>query len=98
MKTPTITVVLAYAPLGKPMYRDLQLPPGSTVGDAIRACGLLALCPEIDMTRNRVGIFGRLAQLDTPLRDGDRVEIYRPLNADPKEVRRRRAASGKRRA
>jgi len=98
MKTPTITVVLAYAPLGKPMYRDLQLPPGSTVGDAIRACGLLAQCSETGVNGNRVGIFGRLAQLATPLRDGDRVEIYYPLNADPKEVRRRRAASGKRRA
>ena len=98
MKTPTITVVLAYAPLGKPMYRDLQLPPGSTVGDAIRAYGALAQYIEAGMNCNRVGIFGRLAQLDTLLRDGDRVEIYRPLNADPKEVRRRRAASGKRQA
>ena len=98
MKTPTITVVIAYTPPGKPIYRDLQLPKGSTVGEAIRACGLLAQCTEIDMNCNRVGIFGRLAQLDTPLRDGDRVEIYRPLNADPKQVRRRRAASAKRRA
>lgn len=98
MKTPTILVGVAYAPPGKPMHRDLRLPAGSTVGDAIRACGLLALCPEIDMTRNRVGIFGRLVQLDSPLRDGDRVEIYRPLTAEPKDMRRRRAASGKKRA
>ena len=98
MKTPTILVGVAYAPPGKPMHRDLRLPSGSTVGDAIQACGLFAQCPQIDMNRNRVGIFGRLAQLDTPLRNGDRVEIYRPLNADPKEVRRRRAASGKKRA
>ena len=83
---------------GHPMHRQLRLPSGSTVGDAIRACGLLAQRNEIDMNRNRVGIFGRLVQLDSPLRDGDRVEIYRPLNADPKEVRRRRAASGKKRA
>jgi len=95
MKTATILVEVAYAPPGKPMHRHLRVASGSTVGDAIHASGLLARCPEIDMNRNRVGIFGRLAQLDTPLRNGDRVEIYRPLRADPKEARRRRAASGK---
>ena len=98
MKAPTILVWVVYAPPGEPMHRHLYLAPGSTVGEAIRASGLLAQCPEIDMNRNRVGIFGRLAQLDTPLQDGDRVEIYRPLNTDPKEARRRRAASAKRRA
>ena len=97
MKAPTILVGVAYAPPGNPMHRHLRLASGSTVGDAIRACGLLAQCPEIDMNRNRVGIFGRLVQLESPLRNGDRVEIYRPLHADPKEVRRRRAASGKKR-
>jgi len=98
LKTPTILVGVAYAAPGKPMQWHLRLPPGSTVGDAIRACRVLAQYPEIDINRNRVGIFGRLVQIDSPLRDGDRVEIYRPLNADPKEVRRRRAASGKKRA
>ena len=98
MKTPTIRVEVAYAQPGRPVLRTLHLAPGSTIGAAIGACGLLAQCPEIDMNRNRVGIFGRLAQLDTPLRDGDRVEIYLPLRVDPKEVRRRRAAAAKRRA
>lgn len=98
MKTPTIRVEVAYAQPGRSILKTLHLAPGSTIGEAIGACGLLAECPQIDMNRNRVGIFGRLAQLDTPLRDGDRVEIYRPLNADPKEVRRLRAASAKRRA
>lgn len=98
MKAPTILVAVAYAPPGKPMHRHLRLASGSTVGDAIRACGLLAQCPAIDLNCNRVGIYGRLVQLDTPLRDGDRVEIYRPLIADPKEARRRRAASGNKRA
>jgi len=91
-------VGVAYAPPGKAVLTHLRLAPGSTVGEAIRASGLLAQCPEIDINRNRVGIFGRLVKLDTPLQDGDRVEIYRPLNADPKEVRRRRAASAKNRA
>jgi putative ubiquitin-RnfH superfamily antitoxin RatB of RatAB toxin-antitoxin module len=99
MTTPAIQVAVAYASPGEHLYRHLRLAPGSTVGEAIRASGLLAQCPEIDLNRNRVGIFGRLAQLDTPLQDGDRVEIYRPLNTDPKEARRRRAASaGKQRA
>lgn len=96
MKTPTIRVEVAYAQPGRPTLRTLHLAPGSTIGDAIGACGLLAECPEFNLERNRVGIFGRLAHLDTPLRDADRVEIYRPLRADPKEVRRRRAASAKR--
>ena len=91
-------VEVAYARPGRPILRTLYLAPGSTIGEAIGACGLLAEYPEINLGRNRVGIFGRLARLDTPLRDADRVEIYRPLNADPKEVRRRRAASGKERA
>ena len=98
MKAPSILIDVAYAPpAANPMRRQLNLPSGSTVGEAIRASGLLDLCPEIGLTRNRVGVFGRLVQLDTPLRDGDRVEIYRPLHADPKEARRRRAASGKKR-
>ena len=98
MKTPAIRVEVAYAGPGRAILKTLNLAPGSTIGEAIRACGLLAECPEINLERNRVGIFGRLARLDAPLRNGDRVEIYRPLIADPKEARRRRAASGKKRA
>jgi putative ubiquitin-RnfH superfamily antitoxin RatB of RatAB toxin-antitoxin module len=98
VKTPTIRVEVAYARPGRSILRTLRLAPGSTVGEAIGASGLLAQCPEIDMNRNCVGIFGRLARLGTPLRDGDRVEIYRPLRANPKETRRRRAALARRRA
>lgn len=74
---------------------SLHLPPGSTVEQAIRASGLLVKYPEIDLTQNKVGIYARLVKPDTPLRDRDRVEIYRPLLADPKEVRKARAAQGK---
>ncbi|OGA18150.1 MAG: RnfH family protein [Betaproteobacteria bacterium RIFCSPLOWO2_12_FULL_63_13] len=81
-----------------PVRCRLNLPMGSTVGDAVRACGLLEQYPEINLNRNRVGIFGRLVSQAAPLRDGDRVEIYRPLQADPKEARRRRAASARKRA
>jgi len=68
----------------------IELAPGATVGDAIEASGLRQRQPRVDLTR--IGIWGRLAGLETTLRDGDRVEIYRPLIADPKVVRRERAA------
>lgn len=73
----------------------LDLPEGATVQQALEASGLLGKYPEIDLTRNKVGVFAKLARADTPLRDRDRVEIYRPLLADPKEVRKKRAAEGK---
>ncbi|MCL2829501.1 MAG: RnfH family protein [Betaproteobacteria bacterium] len=74
---------------------QLELPENSTVEDAIRACGLLEKYPEIDLRKNKLGIYSRPARLDTRLRHRDRVEIYQPLIADPKEVRSRRAAEGK---
>jgi putative ubiquitin-RnfH superfamily antitoxin RatB of RatAB toxin-antitoxin module len=95
MNAPTIPVEVVYALPKNPARKELQLPADSTVGAAIRASGLLAEYPEIDLERNRVGIFGRLVRPETILRSGDRVEIYRPLLADPKEVRRRRAAAAK---
>jgi putative ubiquitin-RnfH superfamily antitoxin RatB of RatAB toxin-antitoxin module len=73
----------------------LELETGTTVWQAIRASGLLARYPDINLELNKVGVFAKLVKLDTPLRDRDRVEIYRPLVADPKEVRRQRAADGK---
>jgi putative ubiquitin-RnfH superfamily antitoxin RatB of RatAB toxin-antitoxin module len=62
---------------------------------AIEASGLAGKYPEIDMDKGKFGIYSKLAKLDTVLRDRDRVEIYRPLIADPKEVRKQRAAEGK---
>ena len=67
----------------------LDLAPGSTVLDAIQASGLLQRLPQIELSR--AGVWGRPVSPDTPLRDLDRVEIYRPLIADPKVVRRERA-------
>jgi len=69
----------------------VELAPGGTVGEAIRASGIADRHPEIDLKRSGAGIFGRLVPLEQPLADGDRVEIYRPLLADPKDLRRRRA-------
>lgn len=73
----------------------LDLPDGSTLLQAVEASGLLEKFPEIDVKKNKFGIYAKLAKADTVLRDRDRVEIYRPLIADPKEVRKQRAAEGK---
>lgn len=73
----------------------MELASGSTVASAIEASGLLQKYPEIDLARNKLGVYSKLAKADTVLRDKDRVEIYRPLIADPKEVRKKRAAEGK---
>ena len=66
-----------------------------TVQQAIERSGIVERFEEIDLTEYKVGIFGKAAKLETPLSDGDRVEIYRPLIADPKEARKKRAAEGK---
>jgi uncharacterized protein len=73
----------------------VELPAGATLIDAVEASGLRAKYPEIDPTSNKFGIYARLSKPDAALRDRDRVEIYRPLIADPKEVRKKRAAEGK---
>lgn len=74
----------------------LDLPEGSTVQQAVEASGLLQKYPDIELGgRNKMGVFAKLVKADAVLRDRDRVEIYRPLIADPKEVRRQKAAEGK---
>ncbi len=89
-------IEVIYAKPAGAIRRELRLDAHCTAGDAVQASGILDACPEIDPGRNRIGVFGRLARADTPLRDGDRVEIYRPLSAEPKEARRRRAAKARR--
>ena len=84
-------VEVAYAPPSRQEVIEIAARPGSTIEQVIHESGLLERFPEIDLARNRVGIFGEIASLRDPVRDGDRVEIYRPLLADPKEARRRRA-------
>lgn len=93
--TEALSIEIAYALPHRQELVRLQLPPGSTVQQAIEASGLLAKYPEIDLKKNKVGIYGKLTRLDAQLRDRDRVEIYRPLIADPKEVRKKRAEEGK---
>jgi len=88
----TWRVEVAYAAPARQEVIEVSVRPGATVEQVIRASGMLARFPEIDLTLQRVGIFGETARLRDAVRDGDRVEIYRPLVADPKEVRRKRAA------
>jgi putative ubiquitin-RnfH superfamily antitoxin RatB of RatAB toxin-antitoxin module len=90
-----INIEAVYAlPDEQTLFRQ-SVPEGATVAEAIRLCGILEKYPGIDPTANKLGIFGKLAKADTVLRDRDRIEIYRPLIADPKEVRRKRAEEGK---
>jgi putative ubiquitin-RnfH superfamily antitoxin RatB of RatAB toxin-antitoxin module len=88
-------VEVAYARPDEQVILSLDVEPGTTVEQAIRRSGVLERFPEIDLGSNKVGIFGKLTSLASALRPKDRVEIYRALIADPKEVRRRRAAEGK---
>jgi len=89
-----IAVEVAYARPDVQRIYALQLSTSATVRDAIEQCDVLREFPEIDLNRHKVGIFGKVAKLDQVLRAGDRVEIYRPLIADPKLVRKQRAAQG----
>ena len=91
----TIRVEVVYALPQKQEIFATNLPDGSTVRQAVEASGVLQKYPEIDLAKNKLGIFSKLAKPDAVLRDRDRVEIYRPLIADPKEVRKQRAAEGK---
>lgn len=86
-----IQVEVAYALPEKQYVRQVTLPVGSTVEQAIIASSLLALRPDIDLKKNKVGIYSRSVKLTDTVHEGDRVEIYRPLIADPKELRRQRA-------
>lgn len=87
-----IAIVVAYAPSADEQRLVwLRVPRGTTVEEAIRASGLLAAFPEIDLARQSVGIYGERVPLTRRVAEGERVEIYRSLIADPKEARRRRA-------
>lgn len=86
-----IAVEVVYALPGEQLLIELSVAPGSTARGAIEQSGILARFPEIDSDHQALGIFGKAVNADTVLRAGDRVEIYRPLIAEPKEARRRRA-------
>ncbi len=87
-----MNVGVAYADKFKKVWLKLVVPDGSTVREAIERSGLLAQFPEIDLDSQRVGIFGKLTRLTAKVEEGDRVEIYRDITADPETVERRDVA------
>ncbi|MFT5531865.1 MAG: putative ubiquitin-RnfH superfamily antitoxin RatB of RatAB toxin-antitoxin module [Candidatus Paceibacteria bacterium] len=88
MAEPLMPVQVCYATPAEQRLVDLAMPVGSTVADAVRSA-----MPDIDLAQHRVGIFSKLKTPETVLREHDRVELYRPLLADPKDARRKRAKS-----
>lgn len=90
-----INIEIAFALPTKQTLLALQVTAGSTIEAAIKQSSILTDYEEIDLDTNKVGIWSRTAKLTDVLNDGDRIEIYRPLIADPKEVRKRRAEKAK---
>ncbi|MBA0035482.1 RnfH family protein [Pantoea sp. BIGb0393] len=88
---PDISVEVVYALPDKQYLRSVTIEEGATVEQIIQASGLLSLRKDIDLSTNKVGIYSRPVKLTDAVQDGDRIEIYRPLIADPKEMRRQRA-------
>jgi hypothetical protein len=84
-----MNVGVAYADKFKQVWLKLEVPDDSTVRAAIEHSGILGQFPEIDLQRQKVGIFGKLIKLDALIEDGARVEIYREITADPERVERR---------
>lgn len=95
MNDEMIQVELVYALPHEQTLLKFAVPVGTRVAEAVQRSGILAKYPEIDLDKSKLGIFGKLTKPDAELREYDRIEIYRPLIADPKEVRRKRAKEGK---
>ncbi|TNV00503.1 RnfH family protein [Providencia rettgeri] len=86
-----LNIEVTYALPEKQFLLSVKVKEGATIEEAILASGILALRDDIDLKKNKIGIYSRPAKLTDLVQDGDRVEIYRPLIADPKELRRKRA-------
>jgi uncharacterized protein len=86
-----LRVDVVFAGAARVCRRSVRVEPGASVADAIQASGIADEIGSAGIDYSRVGVFGRAVSPATPLRDGDRIEIYRPLKIDPKEARRRRA-------
>lgn len=85
-----MNVGVCYAEAERQTWLRLEVPNNSTVQQAIELSGMLQHYPNINLDAQKVGIFGKLTKLDAPLKEGDRVEIYRKITADPQTVQRRR--------
>jgi uncharacterized protein len=90
-----MNIEIVYGYTDRQLLLSLEVDEAATVEQAIEQSGIMQQFDDIDLKVNKVGIFGKLTKLTAGLKAGDRIEIYRPLLADPKEVRRRRAAEGK---
>jgi len=88
-------VEVAYAKYEQQLILSVLVNVGTTLEQAVEQSGMLELFPEIELNINKIGVFGKMGKKTAELKAGDRVEIYRPLIADPKEVRRKREADGK---
>ena len=86
-----LAIEVAYATPDREIILNLNLPRGATAMDAIQRSGILERAPEIDLAKNKIGVYGKLCKFDYVLYQHDRIEIYRPLIIDPKEIRRLRA-------
>jgi putative ubiquitin-RnfH superfamily antitoxin RatB of RatAB toxin-antitoxin module len=85
-----IHVQVCYATATQEVLRELVVAAGTTIEQAIAQSGVLSEIPGLDLALHPVGLYGKKKPLDTVLREHDRIEIYRPLVADPKDSRRRR--------
>jgi putative ubiquitin-RnfH superfamily antitoxin RatB of RatAB toxin-antitoxin module len=90
--TDALQVYVVYATPQDEFVHPMKVAPGTTIGQAVEGSGVLARFPDINLVTQPVGIYGKKKTLDTVLRERDRIEIYRPLVADPKDSRRKRAA------
>jgi hypothetical protein len=90
-----IHIEVAYAKPEEQVIIPVEMEQGATAEQAIEQSKICQLFSEINLLQQKIGIFSKPCKLDTVLRDGDRIEIYRPLIADPKAVRKKRAAEGK---
>jgi len=94
-ETAVIPVQICYLAPGVQTQLDLDVPQDATVGEALRLSGIVERHPEIDLTTQQVGIFGKIKALGDRLSENDRIEIYRPLTVDPKVARARRVAKSR---
>ena len=85
-----MNVGVCYAEADRQLWMRLEVPDESTVEEAIKLSGVLKLYPDINLGTQKVGIFGKIATLETTVKEGDRVEIYRQITVDPQTVQRRR--------
>lgn len=81
---------VVYAESNQQIVLSIELPENSTVLEAIEHSGILSRCPQVNLKKQKVGIYGKIVKLTTSLSDGDRVEIYRPITVDPKTVPQRK--------